>query len=173
MSARSPAGAGVRRARGRDLDGIVALWIALTEHHAEVDSLFALRVGAEAEVRRLIEAQLRDPDTAVFVQGGSDGTARARDGTDETLSGLCIARVDRAPPIHLETCRGEITDLFVRVSERRRGVGRALLSAALDWVRQRGASRVEVRVAATNPEGLAFWRASGFADFMDVLHRPL
>ena len=92
---------------------------------------------------------------------------------DETLSGLCIARVDRAPPIHLETCRGEITDLFVRASKRRRGVGRALLGAALAWVKQRGASRIEVRVAATNPEALAFWRASGFADFMDVLHRPL
>jgi hypothetical protein len=33
--------------------------------------------------------------------------------------------------------------------------------------------RVEVRVAARNAEGQAFWRALGFGDFVDVLDRRL
>jgi hypothetical protein len=33
--------------------------------------------------------------------------------------------------------------------------------------------RVEVRVAARNSEGQAFWRALGFHDLMDVLQRRL
>jgi len=150
--------AGVRAASARDLDRVAALWIALTEHHAALDPLFALRRGAEGEVRTLIAAQLRDPDVGCFLHDAG---------------GLCIARVDRAPPIHEEVCRAEITDLFVAEGARRRGIGGVLARTGVDWARGRGASRIEVRVSARNPEGQAFWRAAGFADFMDVLHRPL
>jgi GNAT superfamily N-acetyltransferase len=158
----SAPGAGVRAAERRDLDRVAALWMALTDYHAVLDPLFALRQGAGSEVRRIVEAQLRDPDSAIFVHEHTSA-----------LSGLCIVRVDRAPPIHAEACRGEITDLFVREAARRRGVGRALLEAGAGWARGRGADRLEVRVYSRNPEGQAFWRASGFGDFMDVLHRPL
>lgn len=156
------AAAGVRRGHPRELDAIAALWIALTEHHARREPLYALRPGAEQEARRLIEAQLRDPATAFFVHPG-----------DPALDGLCIVRIDRAPPIHAETERAEITDLYVAPSRRRRGIGRALLARACAWAGSRGARRVEARVSSRNPEGQAFWRAAGFDDFMAVLHRRL
>ena len=152
----------VRRTGKRDLDPVTALWIALTEYHASLESLFALRDGAEDEVRRIVDAQLRDPDTALFVHDEAP-----------TLAGLCVVRVDRAPPVHAEVCRGEITDLFVREAARRRGIGRALAETAFDWARERGALRIEVRVAVANHAGRAFWQASGFESFMDVLHRRL
>ena len=114
-----------------------ALWIALTEWHAEREPLFALAPGAEGEARRLLDAQLRDPDTAVVVVG-----------EEAPLEGLCIVRVDSAPPIHEETRRAEITDLYVDPAERRRGIASALVSRAHEWARERGASRVEVRVVS-------------------------
>ena len=61
----------------------------------------------------------------------------------------------------------------MRAGARRRGIGSALARAALAWVRERGVARVEVRVAARNPEGQGFWRAQGFSDWMDVLERRL
>jgi N-acetylglutamate synthase len=61
----------------------------------------------------------------------------------------------------------------VAPAARRRGIGRALAGAALAWAQAAGAARVEVRVAARNPGGQAFWRALGFADFVDVLDRRL
>ena len=87
-------------------------------------------------------------------------------------SGSCPAG-SRAPPIHAEVCRGEISDLFVVEALRRGGIGRALAEAAIDWAREHGAERIEVRVASDNQRGQAFWRASGFGAFMDVLHRRL
>ena len=153
---------GVRLATRRDIEHVVALWIALTEYHAALEPLFAMRDHAEDEVRRIVEAQLRDPDTVLFV-------AEA----DAALIGLCIVRVDRAPPIHAEVCRGEITDLFVAEAFRRGGIGRGLADAALAWAREQGAERIEVRVAPDNQRGQDFWRASGFGAFMDVLHRRL
>ena len=153
---------GVRRGRRDDLDRITSLWIALTEHHARIEPLFGLRPEGAAEGRRLLEAQLRDPDSAIFVHVEA-----------AALDGLCIVRVDRAPPIHAEVQRAEISDLFVDPTRRRRGIAGALLDAAFDWARARGTDRVEARVSSRNPEGQAFWRAVGFGDFMDVLHRRL
>jgi ribosomal protein S18 acetylase RimI-like enzyme len=89
------------------------------------------------------------------------------------LPGLCIVRIDHSPPIMQEVERAEITDLGVREDARRRGIGRALVEEALAWVRASGVKRVEVQVAVANVDGQAFWRALGFGDLMDVLHKHL
>ena len=153
---------GVRRAVARDLDRVTALWIDLTLHHARLEPMFALRPGAEDEVRRLVAAQLRDPDVAIFVCEAGPG-----------LAGFCSVRVDRAPPIHPESERAEITDLAVRLEARRGGIATVLVDVAVAWVRQQGLDRVEARVLTANAEGQGFWRARGFADLMDVLHLRL
>jgi len=139
---------------------VTSLWIQLTDHHAALDPHFALRAGAEDEARRLIEAIVRDPDTAIFVSG-------------DPPSALAIVNVRHAPPIHPETCRAEITDVYVAPTGRRRGVGRALVRAATRWASERGAERVEVHVSPHNPEAQAFWRAQGYGAHMDVLHRRI
>ena len=158
----APPRARIRPAAARDLEAVVALWIDLTRHHERLDALFQLREDAEAELRELLRAVLRDPDARVLLHdpGGAP-------------DGLCIVRVDRAPPIYRETERAEITDLGVRAAARRRGIGRALAEAALDWVRAQGVRRVEVRVVTANDEGRAFWRTLGFVPFVDVLQRRL
>ena len=139
---------------------MTALWIELTRHHAGLDPLFALRPEADTEARLLLEAQLRDPDTAILV-AGDPGAAFA----------FAIACVRRAPPIHPETCRAEITDLYVVPARRRAGWGRSLVAAATKCATARGAERVEVRVSPRNPEAQAFWRAEGYSAHMEVLHR--
>jgi GNAT superfamily N-acetyltransferase len=152
----------IRRATSRDLDRVVALWSALTQHHADSDPVFAPRPGADLQIRRLLDVSLRDPDTAIFVSEG-----------ENRFNGYCTARVDRAPPILLEVERAEICDLLVTAEARRRGIGRALVVRALHWAKDQGVARCEVRVHVRNAEGQAFWRSQGFEDWMDVLHRQL
>ena len=156
-----PAGS-VRAARVQDLDRVAALWAAITAHHAHLDPLFTMRRGAEGELRELLSATLRDRDSEILVYD-----------LNGDLPGMCIVRIDRAPPILEEVERAEITDLGVRESLRRRGIGRALVAEALRWVEASGVQRIEVQVAHGNSEGQAFWRAAGFGDFMDVLHKRL
>jgi len=152
----------VRRAEVRDLDRVAALWTAITRYHEPLDPVFRMREDAGGEVAELLRALDRDPDCEIFVfdEGGD-------------LPGMLIVRVDHAPPIMAESERAEITDLGVREDARRRGIGTALLDAALAWVRASGVRRVEVQVAHANGAAQAFWRARGFADFMDVLDKRL
>ncbi len=163
MTAPAKSGAGkVRSARVQDLDRVAALWGAITAHHAQLDPLFTMRRDADAELRELLSAMLRDRDAEILVYD-----------VDGDIPGMCIVRIDRAPPILEEVERAEITDLGVRASLRRRGIGRELVAEALRWIAASGVSRVEVQVAHGNVEGQAFWRAAGFGDFMDVLHKRL
>jgi ribosomal protein S18 acetylase RimI-like enzyme len=157
----------VRMARMQEIDRVAALWSLITEHHAHLDPLFRMRRGpvAEGELRELLRALHRDPDAEILVYDVEAAPVG--------LCGLCIVRIDRAPPILEETERAEITDLGVRPALRRQGIGRLLVEEATSWVRDRGVARIEIQVATGNREGQAFWRSIGYADLLDVLHKRL
>lgn len=152
----------IRNATRTDLQRLTQLWIEIAEHHAALDAFFTLRPDAAPAIERVLASQLADPDAAVFVWE-----------EDARVLGFCSVQIDRAPPILEETRRAEICDLGVDVGARRRGVGRALVAAAVGWVEARGVARIEIRVATHNREGQAFWRDLGFGDLLDVLQRRL
>lgn len=154
----------------QEIEGVAALWTMITEHHAGLDPLFRMRQGsvARGELRELLRAMARDPDAQILVWDDAPDESDASE-----LVGLCIVRVDRAPPILEETERAEITDVGVRPDARRRGVASRLVEEAIGWVRDRGVERVELQVATGNREGQAFWRSLGFGDLMTVLHKRL
>lgn len=152
----------VRRAARGDVARIAALWQQLAESHAARDPVFALRRDVQAALEAAVARALGDADAALWV--GVDGA---------DVVAFAAARLDRTRSLARESSRVEITELYVHEPLRRRGVARALAEAALAWSRAHGARRVEVRVSARNAEGQAFWRALGFADFVDVLDRRL
>jgi GNAT superfamily N-acetyltransferase len=153
----------VRPAGERDLDRLAALASLLFAQHAKDAAQFALERGREGELREPLAGFLRDPLRRLLVAEAPDGN----------LLGFALAALARRPGPFLERERGEIDWLFVREKARRRGAGRALVAAALAWLRERGVARVEIQVARANASGSAFWRALGFAPSMDVLDRHL
>jgi ribosomal protein S18 acetylase RimI-like enzyme len=151
-----------RRALASDRAALAALWSELLAHHAALDAAFALGIDARSVSERTLARLLRDPVAAAWIAPHGPSPA-----------GFCAARVVRAPVELAEAARAEITELWVRPAARRGGLGTSLAGAALAWAREQGAARVEVRVAARNAEGQAFWRALGFGAFVDVLDRRL
>lgn len=55
-----------------------------------------------------------------------------------------------------------IDNLVVTARRRSRGIGRALLDAAMAWARTRGATHVELGVHDVNRDALRFYRRHGF-----------
>jgi GNAT superfamily N-acetyltransferase len=68
---------------------------------------------------------------------------------------------------------GRISHVFLSPGVRRRGVGRRMVEAAVEWLRDRGADSVEVQVLSQNPSGLAFWEALGWKMELHQMRRPL
>ena len=59
--------------------------------------------------------------------------------------------------------RGWVYYLAVAEPERRRGVGRALMAACEDWVRERGVPKIQLMVRDTNAAATAFYERLGYA----------
>jgi RimJ/RimL family protein N-acetyltransferase len=100
------------------------------------------------EERRYLKAVRRYPHAAVYVAERSDGTIVGR---------LSLAR-DTHP------ASGHVADLglMVSIDARRRGVGRALLGAAVDWARASGVSKIELHVFPWNEPAIKLYERFGF-----------
>ena len=82
-----------------------------------------------------------------------------------------VARVDDEPAA-LAVCRFDENDqtichlfaMWVAPEFRRRGVGRAVLESALDWMKQKGAKEAHLSVTEGNIEAFTLYRSLGFLD---------
>lgn len=68
-----------------------------------------------------------------------------------------------------------LNDLYVAAHARRRGVGEALLHAAVEFGRSRGAIRLELETTPDNLSAQSLYRAQGWAFYQDTFrfHLPL
>jgi RimJ/RimL family protein N-acetyltransferase len=100
-----------------------------------------------ADERRYLRAIRRYPNAAVFV-AEDEGVVVGR---------LSIAR-DQHP-----ACR-HVADLglMVAASHRRRGIGTALLEAAVDWARDAGVRKLELHVFPYNTGAIKLYERFGF-----------
>ncbi len=75
-------------------------------------------------------------------------------------AGLLVLRT--APTLSGAEDWAEITEIYVRPQFRRRGIGRALAEAALEYGRKRGCREFHLLVDPSNETGQAFYAALGF-----------
>ena len=102
-----------------------------------------------SDERRNIKSARRDPNAAVFVAETPAGI----------VGRLSIAR-DHGPQSHHVAELG----LMVAVSERRRGIGTALIEEAMDWARRSGITKLELHVFPHNEPAIALYRKLGFSE---------
>lgn len=70
--------------------------------------------------------------------------------------------------------RGWVYYLAVRPDRQRRGIGRQLMVACENWVRERGIAKIQLMVRHSNPAVIEFYTALGYTDSeVVVLARPL
>jgi ribosomal-protein-alanine N-acetyltransferase len=125
----------VRLAKGADIAGIMAVM-----HHA-----FDPRFGEAWSVSQLT-GSLSIPGTWAMVVEAADGTV-----TGFTLTRLILDSAELLLVAVANDCRGN-------------GCGRALLGAAADQARTRGAAEMFLEVRDGNGAALALYRSCGFTE---------
>ena len=136
----------VREATPADAPALVALGAAVgREPGGWLITTSAWRsVGDE---RRYLRALRRHPDAAVYVA--------------ETPEGI-VGRLSVARDPHPASQHVADLGLMVAATHRRRGIGRALLHAAVDWARGAGVRKLELHVFPHNDAALALYASFGF-----------
>jgi RimJ/RimL family protein N-acetyltransferase len=97
--------------------------------------------------RRYLRTVRRSHDAAVFVAEAGD----------EIVGRLSVARDSHPASRHVAD-----VGLMVAASHRRRGVGTALLDAAVAWARQTGVRKLELHVFPHNEAAIALYEKFGF-----------
>lgn len=144
----SEATPGVRPA---DFESLVAMMERTGRLHATFEEGFTLAPGWEAMQRGWLARVVGNPEWYVAL-AFLDGAA----------VGCVMATIADSPPIYTHARRGWLSDVWVEEGARRRGVARALIAAAEDWMRQQGMSRVELSVAMRNPDAQALYAGLGY-----------
>ncbi len=107
---------------------------------------------ADADLRRSVDRLIADPVTE-YLLGACDPDGRPE--------GVCQLRYRYGLWYSAEDCWLE--DLFVTDRARGRGVGRALVEAAIERARERGCRRVDLDAASDNHAALGLYGRLGFS----------
>ncbi|HEU4980850.1 MAG TPA: GNAT family N-acetyltransferase [Solirubrobacterales bacterium] len=134
--------AGVRRATAEDAKAVARL---LYEFQVEFDEP-APAVGVLAE---RYEKQLRAGEVTVLLAGaGPDGFAQLR----------------FRPWVYSDGLHSYLEELYVVPSLRGRGLGRALLEAAMEAARSEGATQMELGTSESDVAARALYEGAGFTN---------
>ncbi|MDX6513273.1 MAG: hypothetical protein QOE36_2777 [Gaiellaceae bacterium] len=140
----------MRRADPRDAEALVALGRAVA---AEPEGWLITTNGGwrgPVDERRYLRAIRRSLDAAVYVAVLSGG---------EVVGRLSVAR-------DVHPASGHVADLGLLVAKdwRRRGVGTALLEAAVVWARASSVAKLELHVFPWNEPAIELYRRFGFEE---------
>lgn len=87
--------------------------------------------------------------------------------------GFLLASLEAPAGIFMERRYGHISAVYVQEAYRGKGVGGALVAAALGWFGGRRVSRVRVTTDSKNALGVEFWRKLGFTTTVVTMDKLL
>jgi ribosomal protein S18 acetylase RimI-like enzyme len=152
----------VRRAGLDDLQAIVELRLALLREYGDHPLYANLRTDAAERAHELFRSQLISPYEALFV------AERPR-----AIVGVLRCVESPVSPLLLPDRYCYVSSAYVRPSDRRQGVLRALLAAAETWCDDHGLTEMRLHSSATSFVAACAWDALGFQVVEHVRHRSL
>jgi ribosomal protein S18 acetylase RimI-like enzyme len=152
----------IRPARRGDVPSLLLLWNAMMEENARLDPRLALHPDAGEHVSRAFSAWVEDPSRIVLV---AEENARL-------VVGYAAGAVSPGNGFQSPETLGQVTDCFVLLARRRRGIARRLATRLRDLLLERGADAVRLQVVAKNADSAAFWASLGYEVLEEILERP-
>jgi ribosomal protein S18 acetylase RimI-like enzyme len=152
----------VRAATLNDLDAIVELRLALLREYDTHPFYARLRPDVSARAYELYRSQITSPYETIFV------AERGR-----RVVGLLRCVDTATSPVLLPERYCYVSSVFVVPSERRRGVLRALVTAAERWCDEHAIPEMRLHNSASSREARDAWTALGFEVVEEVRRREV
>jgi len=154
----------IRLATPADLPALGRLGALLMRTHYEFDPQRFMSAGTDAAegYAWFLGRQLKDDDAVIFV---------AEDGAQ--VVGYVYAALEPVSWKELRDACGYIHDILVEEPNRRAGTATALMEAAMQWLRERGAPRVILGTAEQNERGQRLFTKLGFRRTMVEMTKEL
>jgi ribosomal protein S18 acetylase RimI-like enzyme len=154
----------IRLATPADLPALGRLGALLMRTHYEFDPQRFMSAGTDAAdgYAWFLGTQLKDDDSVIFV---------AEDG--EKVVGYVYAALEPISWKELRDACGYIRDIRVEGPNRRAGTATALMEAAIQWLRERGAPRVILGTAEKNERAQRLFTKLGFRRTMVEMTREI
>jgi len=152
----------VRRAQLDDLSAIVELRLALLREYKDHALYGNLRPDVEERANTLYRAQLTSTHDTIFVAE-----------IGRRIVGVMRCVDTPSSPLFFPERYCYVSSVYVRPSERRKGVLRALLAAADRWCEEHGIAEMRLHNSATAAVAEQAWSALGFEIVEHVRRRPL
>jgi len=148
----------IRAATHKDADGLLELW---KEFMKDADSLDRPIPTHAENVRRWKEfvTKLIDDDPRQIQIADEDGV----------LVGYLACQKTVTSPLDMGYKWSYISDIYVRPTHRRRGIGRRLLQTTLEYLKSVGSEHIRLAVWDENEEAIRLYRELGFRDHMHIL----
>jgi GNAT superfamily N-acetyltransferase len=152
----------VVRAGPPHLHQIRRIWNQFADYHQHIDAYYGTVEGSDILFGEYLLRKMSDGESLVLaaVEG-------------EEMVGYCLAYVKQRSPVFTEGIVGVLSDLAVDEAHRGGGAGGALVEAAMQWLRERGAKRVELRTSARNGAAIEFYGKHGFWVYDHMMTREL
>ena len=147
----------IRKAERRDLPAVGSLGAMLMQVHYAFDRerFLAAGAGAERGYASFLGDKLESAEDCVFVAEH-----------DERIIGYIWAALEPLSWKELRGPAGFVHDIAVAEAARRSGAAQQLMSAAIAWLRERGAPRVILWTAAPTEAAKTLFRRLGFRETM-------
>jgi len=159
---RLPAQQQIVTAKAADCDAVVSLFGALHAYNASLDPHFALAAGWESLLREQFLATGDNTDKLWLL---------VKDG--EEAVGLLIAGVHTDSPLFKYRHWIEVEALYVAESQRGSGIAHRLLNRAYTWAEDKGLSRVQLYVTASNIRAQSVYNEQGFTATQAIMRKSL
>ncbi len=142
----------VHPAKPEDLPELIRLWRELIGFDETLGGQdFRLAAGTPGKWEKHLRSFLGKGSRIAYVaQAGG------------TSVGFLLASLEQPPGIFMERKYGHVSAVYVQEPYRGKGVGRALVAAALGWFDGKRVSRVRVATDAKNGLSVEFWKKLGF-----------
>jgi len=148
-----PAKVDVRAGTAKDVPDVLPLIERTANFHAQLDpDRFRLKPGVTDSYRRWLTGRLLDNPANLFLVARLDGRA----------VGFVLGAMQEDARIYAVGPIGFIHDLWVDEEQRKQGIGRDLVQAAIDHFRQHGAEQVRLDSAVANERAQRLFRGLGF-----------